>query len=302
MKIGSGLFLTLLGTAAAPAQLLHITASEYRSRRAALAKAIGPDAVFIAFSYEPARRTGDVDWPFRQEDNLLYLTGMNVPETTLVLLPGERDRQEIVFASDRDPLNERWTGKIASRDEVSAATGVHEVLSVRRVNGFLDALFQGGSFSAGRVPGGLYAPPAMPSFLASMRAGRAEVWLLLGDRSSPGRPTREQQFAEELRRRYPEIRFRDASSLLLTLREIKSEAELALIQRAVDVTVEAQKAAMARQDGDAREPESRPPSPSNSGTSAPAAGHSPRLSPRAGTRRRFTTRPTTIQSCGTDCS
>jgi len=45
-----------------------------------------PDAAFIAFSFEPARRTGDVDWPFRQEDNLLYLTGMNTPETTLVML------------------------------------------------------------------------------------------------------------------------------------------------------------------------------------------------------------------------
>jgi Xaa-Pro aminopeptidase len=231
-------------TISTPAQVHHITASEYQSRRAALAKAIGPDGVFIAFSYEPARRTGDVDWPFRQEDNLLYLTGMNVPETTLVMLPGERDRQEIIFASDRDPLNERWTGKIASKEEVSAATGVREVVSLRRFNGFIDALFQGSSFAEGR--GGYFAPPAMPSFLASIRAGRAQVWLLLGDRSRPGRPTREQQFAEELRRRYPEVRFHDASSVLLTMREIKSEAELALIQRAVDVTVEAQKAAMAR--------------------------------------------------------
>ncbi len=223
-----------------------IAASEYQARRAALAKAIGPDAAFIAFSFEPARRTGDVDWPFRQEDNLLYLTGMNVPETTLVMLPGERDRQELLFASDRDPLNERWTGKIAPRDEVAAATGVREVVSPRRFNAFTDALFQGGSFSAGRVSGGAYAPPAMPSYLAAVRAGRAEVWLLLADRSSPGRATREQQFADELRKRYPEVRFRDASPLLLTMRETKSAAELALIQRAIDVTVEAQKAAMAR--------------------------------------------------------
>jgi Xaa-Pro aminopeptidase len=223
-----------------------IAASEYQARRAALAKAIGPDGVFIAFSFEPARRTGDVDWPFRQEDNLLYLTGMNVPETTLVMLPGERERQELLFASDRDPLNERWTGKIASRDDVAASTGVRDVVSPRRFDAFVDALFQGGSFAAGRVPGGAFAPPAMPAYLATTRAGRAEVWLLLADRSSPGRATREQQFADELRKRYPEIRFRDASPMLLTMRETKSPAELALIQRAVDVTVEAQKAAMAR--------------------------------------------------------
>ena len=159
MKVSLAIVATLVAwsafTPSPAAQTAHephvpaITASEYQARRAALAKAIGPDGVFIAFSFEPARRTGDVDWPFRQEDNLLYLTGMNVPETTLVMLPGERDRQEFLFASDRDPLNERWTGKIASRDEVTGLTGVRDVVSARRFAAFTDALFQGGSFSPG---------------------------------------------------------------------------------------------------------------------------------------------------------
>ncbi len=234
-------------SANAPAQIARVTAAEYQARRAALAKAIGPDAVFIAFSREPVRRTGDVDWPFRQEDNLLYLTGMNAPETTLVLLPGERDRRELVFASDRDPANERWTGRIPSKEEVAADTGAREVVSPRRFNAFVDALFQGGGWAEQRGPANYFAPPAMPSFLFSVRGGRAEVWLVLQDRAPGGNtPTREQQFAEGLRRRYPEVRFRDASSLLMTMREIKSAAELALIQRAVDITTEAQKAAMAR--------------------------------------------------------
>ena len=203
--------------------------------------------MFIAFSREPARRTGDVDWPFRQEDNLLYLTGMNVPDTTLVLLPGERDHHELVFASDRDPANERWTGRILSTEEVTAGTGVREVVSPRRFSGFVDALFQGAGWTDRPASASYLAPPAMPSFLAAVRGGRAEVWLVLQDRAlGSGPATREQQFAAELRRRYPEVRFRDASPLLVGMREIKSAAELALIQRAVDISVEAQKAAMAR--------------------------------------------------------
>src|SRR6185436_14940512 len=92
-----------------------------------------------------------------------------------------------------------------------------------------------------------FAPPGMPAFLASVRAGRAEVWLVMHDRGSIGSPaTREQRFADDLRRQYPDVRFRDASPLLLAMREIKSPAELTLIQRAVDITAEAQKAAMAR--------------------------------------------------------
>jgi len=85
-----------------------------------------------------------------------------------------------------------------------------------------------------------------PAFVSAFRAGRADVWLLLADRGARDAPTREQRFAQELRRRYPEVRIRDAAPALLAMREIKSEAELDLIQRAVDITAEAQKAAMAR--------------------------------------------------------
>src|SRR5260370_40529389 len=90
--IASACAIALLA-APTPAQHAGIAPAEYQSRRAALAKAIGPDALFVAFSSEPARRTGDVDCPLRQEDNLLHLTGLNQPDTTLVLLPGRRERR-----------------------------------------------------------------------------------------------------------------------------------------------------------------------------------------------------------------
>jgi Xaa-Pro aminopeptidase len=227
------------------AQPAGITPAEYHARRASVAKALGPDAVFVAFSPAPARRTGDVDWPFRQEDNLLYLTGMNVPDTTLILLPGEASHQELLFTTDRDPSLERWTGRVLSREEVTAATGVREVYSARGVDAMIDALFQGTGFDQ-KGPGAYFATPFAPAVTTAFKAGRTEVWLLLGDRGQRSLTLREQQFAEQLRARYPELRIRNASSLLTALREVKTPAELALIQRAVDITVAAQKAAMAR--------------------------------------------------------
>jgi len=231
-------------TVNAPAQTGSAPAAEFKSRRAALAKAIGPESLFIAFSAQPARRNGDVDWPFRQEDNLLYLTGMNAPDTTLVMLPGEPDHREMIFSTDRDPSTERVTGRIPSADAVKKATGVPDALSARRFDAFVDAVFQGTGFGD-RGPGAYYRPPPAPAFLSAFRAGRAEVWLILEDRGRRT-PTREQQFADDLRRRYPEARIRDASPLLLAMREIKSDTEIALIQRAIDITAEAQKAAMTR--------------------------------------------------------
>ena len=49
-------------TAGVRGQSHGITPSEYHARRAAVAKAIGPNGVFIAISPSAARRTGDVDW------------------------------------------------------------------------------------------------------------------------------------------------------------------------------------------------------------------------------------------------
>ena len=232
-----------------------IPVAELQARRATLAKAIGANAVFIAFSREPARRTGDVDWPFRQEDNLLYLTAMNEPDTALVLLPGERERRELIFARDRDPAAEAWTGRIPSKEDVTAATGVAEVVSSRQFDAFVDALFQGRGWGGGPISSRYYATPGMPAFLSSVRSGRAEVWLVLVDRPGGAAMTREQLFADRLRQRFPEVLFRDASPLLHAMREIKSTSELTLIQRAIDITVEAQKAAMARVLSAARESE-----------------------------------------------
>jgi len=162
-----------------------------------------------------------------------------------VLLPGEAQHPELIFAADRDPSSERWTGRIPSFADVTAATAAQDVRSARMFDRFIDALFSGASLSDKPDPGAYYLPPIAPAFLSSFRAGRGEVWLVLHDRRARDMP-REQQFAEALRRRYPEVRIRDAAPILLGMREIKSAAEIALIQRAVDVTVDAQKAAMTR--------------------------------------------------------
>src|ERR1043165_3414053 len=133
MKAKAAVVATLvILSATVDGQTHGIAPAEFRARRAAVAKAIGPNGVFIAFSPEPARRTGDVDWPFRQEDNLLYLTGLNAPETTLVLLPGGAGHPEQRFTTGRDPSRERWTGKVLSADEVTAPTGVREVFAAPR--------------------------------------------------------------------------------------------------------------------------------------------------------------------------
>ncbi|MGE0639932.1 MAG: aminopeptidase P family protein [Thermoanaerobaculia bacterium] len=226
-----------------PAALLAATPEEYAARRAALADRLGPDAMLILMSPEPAQRNGDVDWPFRQEDNLLYLTGLTEPQTTLVLVPGETAHREIVFTRDGDPAQELWTGHIPTFDEVRSVSGVEEVVSAKRFPEFVAAAMEGRSWNA-TAGYRSYRPPGLPSWLAKVRAGAANVWLILESRGYGKAATPELRIVEELRKSYPELRFRDAFPVLTDMRMVKSPAEINEVQRAIDVTVAAQKAAM----------------------------------------------------------
>jgi Xaa-Pro aminopeptidase len=224
------LFSTQVALAAA------IPPAEYQARRARLAKEIGPNAMLIVFSGKPKARDMDIDYPYRQGDWMLYLTGADQPDSTLVMLPGETDFREVVFVRDSNPRQEMWTGHIATHDEITARSGISKVESANRFRPFINAAFNGGSWEQ------TFYPRAMASFYNTVRSGNAEIWLLLGTDEQNG----QQAFLDELRSTHPDFRFRNATPIVLGMRETKSPAEIAVMQRAVDISLAGQKAAMKR--------------------------------------------------------
>ena len=49
---------------------------------------LGPDSVAVFWSAPPRVYSNDVDYEYRQDSNLLYLTDIDQEDTTLVLMPG----------------------------------------------------------------------------------------------------------------------------------------------------------------------------------------------------------------------
>src|SRR3954468_16104642 len=84
--------------------------AELAERRKHVADAIGPKAMLVLLSAEPRVYTNDVDYEFRQENNLFYLTNLNQKRATLVLMPGNTATPEILFLPRRSPQAETWTG------------------------------------------------------------------------------------------------------------------------------------------------------------------------------------------------
>lgn len=225
---------------ALPVAAQEVSPEELKQRRDSIARQIGPNAILVALG-APYRES-----EYDQSDDYLWLTDLHEPETALVLMPGEESRREAIFVRDRAASREVWTGRIPEHSEIREQTGVEWVLSHTRFRDFLTALMTGrGTFGD---PGlyRTYQGPVAPAVLSAFRRGELEVWLLLDQRGAPGALTPELQLAADLRERFPEIRIRNASPLIHHAREIKSPAEMARLRRAIDITVEAQRAAMRR--------------------------------------------------------
>jgi Xaa-Pro aminopeptidase len=227
---------------------LTVPATEFAARRARVAQALGRDGMLVLRSADAGRRNGDVEYPFRQDDNLRYLTGIAAADATLVLLPGEKEFSEVLFVRERNPQTELWTGRISTHDEVKAQSGIKHVANSARLDSFLSAALQGLPWSPVMTPG-TPGPvgAATPDFSEAVFRGDATLWFVFETRPSLGAELpRTLEYANKLRARYPEVKIRDARNVLVGLRQVKSDAEVATLRRAIDITAEAQKAAMRR--------------------------------------------------------
>src|SRR5712691_1300830 len=124
---GGLLFVAIL-VAAYPVYASELS-DDLGARRARVMERLGPDAMLILWSAPAQRYSLDIDFEYRQDSNLYYLTGVVQDDMMLVLMPGNAARREILFIKDGNPALEHWRGRTLSRDEAAARTAIETVLS-----------------------------------------------------------------------------------------------------------------------------------------------------------------------------
>src|SRR6187549_115609 len=97
---------------------------DLKARRARVMQSLDAGTVMIAWSAPTKVFSTDVDYEYRQDSNLLYLTGMIQEETILVLMPGAATKKEVIFVREPNARREHWNGHILTRAEVTAQTGI----------------------------------------------------------------------------------------------------------------------------------------------------------------------------------
>lgn len=214
---------------------------EVKRRRQALMHQLGDGALLILFSAEPRTFERDIDYEYRQDSNLYYLTGIDQPGTILVLMPGNRTQKEILFLRRRDPTRELWTGRMLRQDEARSISGIEVIYDADLFDTFIESVLNGQHFGPRT-----YGPTIeYAGFFDALHQGRAVVYLALENRPGLKRlPNRVWRFAEKIRRRFLGIDVRDVTPLLHRMRLVKSPYELAQLRRAVEITCRAHREAM----------------------------------------------------------
>ncbi|MGI9107604.1 MAG: aminopeptidase P family protein [Pyrinomonadaceae bacterium] len=241
--------------------------AELTARRNRVADAIGKQSLLVLLSGEPRVYAGDVDYEFRQENNLYYLTGLKQQRATLVLLPGHATMREILFIPRRNPAAETWTGHMYSPAQARAISGIGEIWEAGEFEPFMRAMQARTPYrpkpeailhTALTAPGTDAAPPTNATANAATSMGGYEtlfgamaqksgvLYLLHAGGENDNREFRQERaFAARWAQASTGLSVRDAWPIFSEMRLRKSPMELQLLQHAVDITTEALGRAMA---------------------------------------------------------
>lgn len=238
-----------------PASWQRNQAADLAARRKAVAEQIGPNGILILWAAEPRNYAGDVDWPYRQENDFFYLTAIPQAGSALVLIPEGDGPHEILFMPPSNPAQENWTGHILTPEEARRISGIETVWDARRLNEFLAALFpqakdmfaepSGGRGGRGGRAAALAPPPPIPldvnaAFAKTIGAiASSEAHLYMISQGRPAEYGREEQFAAKLAGDYPALKIENAAPMFGNLRKVKSAREIDLLEHSVAITAEA---------------------------------------------------------------
>ncbi|KAK4166370.1 putative peptidase [Cladorrhinum sp. PSN259] len=116
-----------------------ISAQEYFTRRANLAHSLPTGSIAVLPSAQLQYRSGAVFFPFRQESNLLYLTGFLEPDSLAVIHktgPLLNDFTFHLFCRPKDPRLEQWSGPwsgLRAAEDVFNADAAHDIAQAPQI-------------------------------------------------------------------------------------------------------------------------------------------------------------------------
>lgn len=192
----------------------------FAERRAKLVATLNAPVVLFGYT---GHEEANPSYVFMQEENFYYLTGHNEEGAALLLVPesaaqkGWNGPREILYLPPRDLNEEKWNGPRLGPDD----PGIQEKTGFAHVEDF----------------------SKLHDTLAALAKNSPEIYTELPGPHDEGYP-HAANWSKWVKEAAPQSTIKNVSSAVGTLRAIKTPGELALIQRAIDPSIDAHLDAM----------------------------------------------------------
>lgn len=185
--------------------------------RANFAAQLPPKSVAVFTANEAMPRNGDEFYPFRQQSDFFYLTGINEENAFLLIAPDYpiEELREILFIEPYDEVKATWQGEMLDNAQAAELSGVKTIKGSNAFWQFLNDIALSG-----------YADTI---FLNSYEYPKYECAV----------ETIQKRFVKQVKERYPMHNYGRTAPILNALRMVKSDEEIAITRQACDITAKA---------------------------------------------------------------
>ena len=171
-----------------------------------------PNSIAIFVSNDEWPSNGDAIHPFKQNSDLVWLSGVVQEDSMVILFPDCPDKQfrEVLVLVRPNELKEKWDGKRLRAKEATEISGIQTIV-------WLDSL---------------------ESLLQSWIHLADHIYLDTNenDRKASAIRSREYRFVDDMKAAYPLHSFQRSAKIMKQLRAIKTKEEIAVVQKAIDIT------------------------------------------------------------------
>ena len=178
------------------------------NNRNKLFNSMDDNSLLILFSGNAPKKSLDEQYPFSINRNFYYETGVNEENDILLLTKINNTPRAYLFIARIDETKSKWVGKTLTINEAKEISGINNVF-------YLDQFDQ-----------------LLGEYLTLIN----KVYLDLEKQSFEERLTNSEIFMEELKEEYSNIEIKDAFPIIAKHRMVKEDCEVALIQKAINIT------------------------------------------------------------------
>lgn len=202
----------------------ELSPSFFTRNRERLRDTLPDSCMAVIFSASQKVRTNDIDYPFHQDPDFFYFTGVREPNSMLVIFKNpvrvnEQWMREILFVEDKNHRKEMWSGKMLGLEGAAEISGASLVLSNKE-------------FKTMDIPW---------EKIKKVYSNRYQT-IERDDKEHPGDLMSLLKHFET--KSAKKLLINEGEDLFAFLRQQKTPEELNMLQRAIDITCDAQVNAM----------------------------------------------------------